>query len=232
MKYIILILFTFNIYAQQEVPEKYWIEDNNFDWTAPLWGTLTGAAFGQVAWLKPKGKASSWKKDFMAGVGSVFSKTGQFQKMSRENLIGHASLYGQLSKRNGGSSIVSHTFRNKKANINLSSRNFFDDVEAVWGKDAEKAMREGNNLKVIQAKKAELLHNQLAREAAIIQKQFIKAEKDFKKFFKDSDKKVGQKKSRTIEFVNAGQEILSRFGLGPELEAGATFVDKLKNLPY
>ena len=116
------------------------IEDNNFDWTAPLWGTLTGAAFGQVAWLKPKGKASSWKKDFMAGVGSVFSKTGQFQKMSRENLIGHASLYGQLSKRNGGSSIVSHTFRNKKANINLSSRNFFDDVEAVWGKDAEKAI--------------------------------------------------------------------------------------------
>ena len=50
-------------------------------------------------------------------------------------------------------------------------------------KDAEKAMREGDNLKVIQAKKAELLHNQLAREAAIIQKQFIKAEKDFKKFF-------------------------------------------------
>ncbi len=96
-------------------------------------------------------------------------------------------------------------------------------------KDAEKAMREGDNLKVIQAKKAELLHNQLAREAAIIQKQFIKAEKDFKKFFKDSDKKVGQKKSRTVEFVNAGQEILSRFGLGPELEAGATFVDKLKN---
>ena len=31
MKYIILILFTFNIYAQQEVPEKYWIEDNNFE---------------------------------------------------------------------------------------------------------------------------------------------------------------------------------------------------------
>ena len=49
-------------------------------------------------------------------------------------------------------------------------------------KDAEKAMREGDNLKIIQAKKAELLHNQLAREAAIIQKQFIKAEKDFKKF--------------------------------------------------
>ena len=95
-------------------------------------------------------------------------------------------------------------------------------------KDAEKAMREGDNLKVIQAKKAELLHNQLAREAAIIQKQFIKAEKDFKKFFKDTDKKVGEKKSRTVEFVNAGQEILSRFGLGPELEAGTSFVDKLK----
>ena len=96
-------------------------------------------------------------------------------------------------------------------------------------KNAEKAMREGDNLKVIQAKKAELLHNQLAREAAIIQKQFNKAEKDFKKFFKDTDKKVGEKKSRTVEFINAGQEILSRFGLGPELEAGATFVDKLKN---
>ena len=95
-------------------------------------------------------------------------------------------------------------------------------------KDAEKAMREGDNLKVIQAKKAELLHNQLAREAAIIQKQFIKAKKDFNKFFKDTDKKVGEKKSRTVEFVNAGQEILSRFGLGPELEAGTSFVDKLK----
>jgi hypothetical protein len=95
-------------------------------------------------------------------------------------------------------------------------------------KDAEKAMREGDNLKVIQAKKAELLHNQLAREAVEIQKQFIKAEKDFKKFFKDTDKKVGEKKSRTIEFVNAGQEILSRFGLGPELKAGTSFVDKLQ----
>ena len=96
-------------------------------------------------------------------------------------------------------------------------------------KDAEKAMREGDNLKIIQAKKAELLHNQLAREAVEIKKQFIKAEKDFKKFFKDSDKKVGEKKSRTVEFVNAGQEILSRFGLGPELEAGTSFVDKLTN---
>ena len=31
MKYIIAFLLTFNLYSQEEVPLKYWIDDSNFE---------------------------------------------------------------------------------------------------------------------------------------------------------------------------------------------------------
>ena len=116
------------------------IEDKNFDWTAPLWGAGTGALFGQLSWLKPRGKAAVFKKDFMAGLRSTFQRKGAFDGMSREQLINRASLSGQLAIKNNESSIVSHTFRGKTANVNLTSTNIYDDIEKVWGKDANKAM--------------------------------------------------------------------------------------------
>ena len=46
--------------------------DHDFDWTAPMWGVGTGAAFGQLGWLKPRGNMASWKKDFMHGARAAF----------------------------------------------------------------------------------------------------------------------------------------------------------------
>ena len=59
------------------------IEDKHYDWTAPLWGMATGALFGQLSWLKPRGKAAQWKPDFMAGVKAAFGKKGTFDKLSQ-----------------------------------------------------------------------------------------------------------------------------------------------------
>jgi len=117
------------------------VEDNNFDWTAPLWGAGTGALFGQLSWLKPRGKASVFKKDFMAGLRSTFSRKGAFDKLSREQLASRASMQGTLAVANGESAIVSHTFKGKESNVNLLSDSLFDDVQKIWGKDANKAMR-------------------------------------------------------------------------------------------
>ena len=95
-------------------------------------------------------------------------------------------------------------------------------------KEAQKAMRMGDDTKVIEAKRSEFINSALAREAVEVRKNFEKSVKEFKKFFKDSDKKVGEKGTRNVDYISAGQEILSRFGLGPKLEEGRTFVDKLK----
>ena len=117
------------------------IEDGDYDWTAPLWGVGTGALFGQLSWLKPRGKASVFKKDFMAGLRSTFQRKGAFDKMSRGELIQRSSLSGKLAVKNNESPIVTHTFKGKTANVNLTSESIYDEVEKVWGRDANKAMR-------------------------------------------------------------------------------------------
>jgi len=116
------------------------VEDKNFDWTAPLWGAGTGALFGQLSWLKPRGKAAAFKPDFMAGLKATFQRKGAFDDMTREQLIKRSSLLGGLAEANGQSSIVTHTFKGKTSKVNLSSESIFDDVEKVWGKDANRAM--------------------------------------------------------------------------------------------
>jgi len=116
------------------------VEDGDFDFTAPLWGAGTGALFGQLSWLKPRGKAAAFKPDFMSGLKATFQRKGAFNDMTREQLIERASLQGVLAKANGQSSVVSHTFKGKTSNINLLSDNVFDDVAKVWGKDANRAM--------------------------------------------------------------------------------------------
>ena len=117
------------------------VEDGDFDFTAPLWGAGTGALFGQLSWLKPRGKAAAFKKDFMAGLRSTFQRKGAFDKMSREELIQRASLSGKLAIKNNESAIATHTFKGKTANVNLTSESIYDEVEKVWGRDANKAMR-------------------------------------------------------------------------------------------
>jgi len=116
------------------------VEDRNFDWTAPLWGVGTGTLFGQLSWLKPRGKAAAFKPDFMAGLKATFSRKGAFDDLTREQLIKRSSLLGGLAKANGQSSIINHTFKGKTSKVNLSSESIFDDIEKVWGKDANRAM--------------------------------------------------------------------------------------------
>ena len=117
------------------------IEDRNFDWTAPLWGAGTGIAFGQLGWLKPRGKAASFKKDFMAGVRSAFGRKGTFDNKSREYLLNTANHYGKNRIRNEQSASVDFTFRGKEGRLKLTSESLYDDIEKIWGKDSEKALK-------------------------------------------------------------------------------------------
>ena len=93
-------------------------------------------------------------------------------------------------------------------------------------KNLEIAMKNGDDQGAIDAKRSELLNSQLSREAAEIRERYNKSLKKFKDIFKKSDEETA--KSRTVDYVNAAQEILSRFGLGPQLEEGITYVDNLK----
>ena len=118
------------------------IEDRNFDWTAPLWGAGTGIAFGQLGWLKPRGKAASFKKDFIAGVKSAFARKGTFDNKTRQYLINKSVLYGENLTRNGESATVPFKFLGKESSgLNLKSTSLYDDIEKIWGKDSEKALK-------------------------------------------------------------------------------------------
>ena len=95
-------------------------------------------------------------------------------------------------------------------------------------KDLEKAMRTGDDRGAIEAKRSELINSQLNREATNILEEYNKAVKRYKNLFKRSDEKIGKARYRTVDYVNAAQEILSHYGLGPQLEEGTSFVDNLK----
>ena len=92
-------------------------------------------------------------------------------------------------------------------------------------KDLEKAMRTGDDRGAIEAKRSELINSQLNREATNILEEYNKAVKRYKKIFR-KDEDIA--KYRTVDYVNAAQEILSHYGLGPQLEEGTSFVDNLK----
>ena len=95
-------------------------------------------------------------------------------------------------------------------------------------KDLERAMRTGDDRGAIEAKRSELINSQLNREATKIIEEYNKAVKRYKNLFKRSDEKIAKSKTLTVDYVNAAQEILSHYGLGPQLEEGTSFVDNLK----
>jgi len=95
-------------------------------------------------------------------------------------------------------------------------------------KDLEKAMRTGDDRGAIEAKRSELINSQLNREATKIIEEYNNAVKRYKNLFKRSDEKIAKSKTLTVDYVNAAQEILSHYGLGPQLEEGTSFVDNLK----
>ena len=101
----------------------------------------------------------------------------------------------------------------------------FSRNEKKASKEAEKASRRGEPGDAVSAKRNQLLQNQLAREATLIQEEFKKALVVFRKIFK-GDKKVS--KTRNIDLINAARSILSAYGLGPVVDSPSDYVDKLK----
>ena len=116
------------------------IEDGDYDFTAPLWGVGIGAAFGQLSWLKPRGKAASFKKDFIAGVKDAFARK-PFEGMSREQLKAQAKFLGENLKNNGAETHVIFSFAGKKdQSINLRSDGMWDEMKRIWGDKADDAL--------------------------------------------------------------------------------------------
>ena len=46
---------------------------HDYDWTAPVWGVGTGAAFGMLSFMAPAGKANVTKHDFYQGLKGIFN---------------------------------------------------------------------------------------------------------------------------------------------------------------
>ena len=98
-----------------------------------------------------------------------------------------------------------------------------NEIKAV--KAAEAAMKKGDTLAAIKAKKSQLLNNQLAKEALEIHNTFDKAQKLFKKVF-GSDKKIATR--RNMDLISAARAILAAYGLGPAVDKPAAYTDKLQ----
>ena len=101
----------------------------------------------------------------------------------------------------------------------------FARQEAKATRAAEKAMREGDNQATIQAKKAQLLNNQLAKEAVEIHRRYDKATANFRKIFKPDAKLA---KTRNVDMVSAAKTILASYGFGPAVESPNVYIEKLK----
>ena len=101
----------------------------------------------------------------------------------------------------------------------------FSRNEIKAAKAAEAAMKKGDTVAAIKAKKSQLLNNQLAKEALEIHKTFDKAQKLFKQVF-GSDKKIATR--RNMDLISAARAILAAYGLGPAVDKPAAYTDKLQ----
>tara|TARA_B100002019_G_scaffold120941_1_gene103882 strand:- start:3732 stop:12302 length:8571 start_codon:yes stop_codon:yes gene_type:complete len=101
----------------------------------------------------------------------------------------------------------------------------FARAQARAVKLTEKAMMEGNTKEAIAKKRAQLVQHELAREAIRIHNVYKKAEKNFDKFFKKSDKDL--KNTRNIDLINAARSILAAYGVGPAVDNPTIYLDKL-----
>jgi hypothetical protein len=101
----------------------------------------------------------------------------------------------------------------------------FSRNEIKAAKATEAAMKKGDTVAAIKAKKSQLLNNQLAKEALEIHKTFDKAQKLFKQVF-GSDKKIATR--RNMDLISAARAILAAYGLGPAVDKPAAYTDKLQ----
>ena len=100
----------------------------------------------------------------------------------------------------------------------------FSRNEAKAIKNAEQAIKQGDTLAAIKAKKSQLLNNQLAKEAIEVHKKYDKAQKLFKQVF-GSDKKIATR--RNMDLISAARAILAAYGVGPAVEKPSQYTEKL-----
>ena len=81
--------------------------DGEFDWTAPLWGVGTGAAFGAMKFWPGHGKLSNTWNDFKGGWKS-WAKKDSFAKMDKKTLVENTKILGTELKHgmNGKASFI------------------------------------------------------------------------------------------------------------------------------
>ena len=102
-------------------------------------------------------------------------------------------------------------------------------AEARALKETEKAMKKGDTKAAIKAKRSQLINNQLAKEAIEIHKEYNKAIREYKKFFKSDEKLTRKGKSqRNIDYINVGRVILSSYNLGPTVENADVYIENLR----
>ena len=107
------------------------IEDHEYDWTAPLWGVANGIAFSSLSFLNPKGKASSWYKDWKIGVKAAFTGKSPYGKLSERELASVTRYIGQSRKANGELGTMPVTYKGETHNIRLDSMG--DNVGSEFG---------------------------------------------------------------------------------------------------
>tara|TARA_R100001082_G_scaffold42170_1_gene22451 strand:- start:4007 stop:12673 length:8667 start_codon:yes stop_codon:yes gene_type:complete len=107
------------------------IEDHEYDWTAPLWGVANGIAFSSLSFLNPRGKASSWFKDFKIGAKAAFTGKSPYTKLGERELASVSRYIGQSLKNNGEDATVKITYKGKTKDVRLDSMG--DYVGAEFG---------------------------------------------------------------------------------------------------
>jgi hypothetical protein len=120
------------------------IEDHEFDWTAPMWGVATGAAFSQLSWLKPKGSAASWKKDFLHGAKAAFARKDIYKNATKQQLEASAKFFGESAKKTvdeGGKYIVNISHGGKEVTgINLLEGHILDQISPTFKGQSKQAL--------------------------------------------------------------------------------------------
>ena len=125
--------------------------DHDFDWTAPMWGVATGAAFGQLGWLKPRGSAASWKKDFVHGAKAAFGRKDIYKNLNSKQLEASAQFWGEslakserLDRKTGQelSHLVDISFGGKKVSaVDLTKGDVIGQIRSTFGADSQEALR-------------------------------------------------------------------------------------------
>ena len=102
----------------------------------------------------------------------------------------------------------------------------FTRAEARALKEAESAMKKGDNKAAIKAKRSQLLNNQLAKIAIEIHKEYESATNLFDKFFQTDEKM--KKQTRNTDLINAGRTILASYNIGPQVKDINVYTENLR----